>query len=118
VLVAVRLLKGISAGFTAPVAMALLLDTFREEKARNRALGTFLAITTMGYTLGLVIGGLLAGVSWRLVLLLPAAVSSVVVVLAAGWCSEMLLAGEQRDGRSTPWVRSSSPWPPWHSCTG
>jgi MFS family permease len=81
-LVVARLLKGLSAGFTAPVAMALLLDAFRDERARNRALGTFLAITTVGYSIGLVIGGLLAEITWRLVLFLPAAVGAVVVLLA------------------------------------
>lgn len=82
VLVVARLLKGVSAGFTAPVAMAILLDAFRDEKARNRALGTFLAITTVGYSLGLVVGGVLAGVTWRLVLFLPAAVAVIVAALA------------------------------------
>jgi MFS family permease len=82
VLVVARLVKGVSAGFTAPVAMAILLDAFRDEKARNRALGTFLAITTVGYSLGLVLGGLLAGVTWRLVLFLPAAAAVIVVALA------------------------------------
>lgn len=82
VLVVARLVKGVSAGFTAPVAMAILLDAFRDEKARNRALGTFLAITTVGYSLGLVLGGVLAGVTWRLVLFLPAAAAVIVVALA------------------------------------
>jgi MFS family permease len=82
VLVVARLVKGVSAGFTAPVAMAILLDAFRDEKARNRALGTFLAITTVGYSLGLVLGGVLADVTWRLVLFLPAAAAVIVVALA------------------------------------
>ncbi len=83
VLTAARLVKGVSAGFTAPVAMALLLDTYREEKERNRALGAFLAIASTGFSLGLVLGGLLAEINWRLVLFLPAAIGVVVAVLAA-----------------------------------
>lgn len=83
VLTVARLIKGISAGFTAPVAMALLLDTFREEKERNRALGAFLAIASTGFSLGLVLGGLLAGLSWRLVLFLPAAIGVLVILMAA-----------------------------------
>ncbi|MEV5898133.1 MFS transporter [Nonomuraea fuscirosea] len=83
VLVIARLLKGISAGFTAPVAMALLLDSFREEQARNRALGTFLAISASGFSLGLVFGGALAQLHWRLVFLLPAAFGGVVTLVAA-----------------------------------
>jgi MFS family permease len=83
VLVIARLLKGISAGITAPVAMAILLDAFREERARNRALGTFLAVASGGYSLGLVLGGLLASLSWRLTMFMPAVVGLLVAGLAA-----------------------------------
>ncbi|GII76196.1 MFS transporter [Sphaerisporangium rufum] len=82
VLVVARLLKGISAGFTAPVAMAILLDAFRDPDARNKALGTFLAIVSAGYSLGLVLGGVLAEISWRLVLFLPSVVGLLVIVAA------------------------------------
>ncbi|MDH2428360.1 MFS transporter [Sphaerisporangium sp. TRM90804] len=82
VLVLARLAKGISAGFTAPVAMAILLDAFRDPQSRNKALGTFLAIVSAGYSLGLVLGGLLSGISWRLVLFLPAVVGIIVAVMA------------------------------------
>ncbi|WP_433342332.1 MFS transporter [Micromonospora sp. CA-111912] len=98
VLVVARLLKGVSAGFTAPVAMAILLDAFRDEKARNRALGAFLAITTVGYSLGLVLGGLLAGINWRLVLFLPAAAAAIVVALAL----VAVPGGSGRQGRTRP----------------
>ena len=83
VLVIARLLKGVAAGITAPVAMAVLLDVFREEKARNKALGTFLAVASSGYALGMVLGGLLASLSWRLTMFLPAAIGLVIAVLAA-----------------------------------
>ncbi|GAA0209359.1 MFS transporter [Saccharothrix mutabilis subsp. mutabilis] len=81
-LVVARLAKGISAGITAPVAMAVLLDAFREPSARNRALGTFLAVASAGYSLGLVLGGLLSSISWRLTMFLPAVVGLIVAVLA------------------------------------
>jgi MFS family permease len=83
IVVIARLLKGISAGITAPVAMAILLDAFREEKARNRALGTFLAVASAGYSLGLVLGGLLASLSWRYTMFLPAAVGVLVAFVAS-----------------------------------
>ncbi|WP_214408959.1 MFS transporter [Sphaerisporangium fuscum] len=98
-LVAARLFKGISAGFTAPVAMAVLLDAFREEKARNRALGAFLAITTVGYSAGLVLGGLLTGLTWRLVLFLPAVVAAVVAGLAHVAVPRDHRSRERRRGR-------------------
>jgi MFS family permease len=83
IVVIARLVKGISAGITAPVAMAILLDAFREEKARNRALGTFLAVASSGYSLGLVFGGLLSSLSWRYIMFLPAAIGLVLAVVAA-----------------------------------
>ncbi|HYU03461.1 MAG TPA: MFS transporter [Jatrophihabitantaceae bacterium] len=62
-LVGARLLKGLSAAFTAPAALAILLDTYREEEERNRALGHYLAIASTGFVLGLVVGGVLASAS-------------------------------------------------------
>ncbi|MGW7594966.1 MFS transporter, partial [Streptomyces rubiginosohelvolus] len=94
VLVVARLLKGVSAGITAPAAMAILLDAFRDEQARNRALGTFLAVASAGYSLGLLLGGLMAGVDWRLILFLPAAVGLLVALLA--WS---VVPGRQESGR-------------------
>ncbi len=83
VLVVARLFKGLSAGITAPAAMAILLDSFREQKARNKALGTFLAVASGGYSLGLVLGGLLAQASWRLILFVPAAAGLLIALLTA-----------------------------------
>ena len=78
VLVAARLVLGISAAFSAPTALAILLDTYRDEAARNRALGAFAATGAAGFVLGLVLGGALAGISWRLTLLVPGGVALVV----------------------------------------
>ncbi|MEU3724187.1 MFS transporter [Streptomyces sp. NPDC031705] len=95
VLVVARLLKGVSAGITAPAAMAILLDAFRDEQSRNRALGTFLAVASAGYSLGLILGGLMAGVSWRLVLFAPAVAGVLVALLAAS-----VVPSQQEKGRS------------------
>jgi MFS family permease len=72
VLIAARLAKGIAAAFTAPAALAILLRTYTEDDERNRALGAFISTGAVGFTSGLVIGGALAGASWRLTLVLPA----------------------------------------------
>ncbi|MFF2194142.1 MFS transporter [Streptomyces sp. NPDC058157] len=95
VLVVARLLKGVSAGITAPAAMAILLDAFRDEQSRNRALGTFLAVASAGYSLGLILGGLMAGVSWRLVLFAPAVAGLLVALLAAS-----VVPSRQEKGKS------------------
>jgi MFS family permease len=83
VLIAARLAKGIAAAFTAPASLAILLHSFQDEQERNRALGTYLAIAAIGFTLGLVLGGLLADVTWRLTMFFPAAVGIVLIIGAA-----------------------------------
>jgi MFS family permease len=82
-LIAARLVKGISAAFMAPAALAILLATWSEQEARDRALGRFISIAAAGFALGLVLGGALTGASWRLTMFLPAAIA--VVLLAASW---------------------------------
>ena len=81
VLIAARLAEGVAAAFSAPAALAILLATYDDEKARNTALGTFIAVSAVGFTSGLVLGGLLASASWRLVLFVPAALALVLFAL-------------------------------------
>ncbi|MFD0688720.1 MFS transporter [Actinomadura fibrosa] len=81
-LIAARLVKGIAAGFTAPAAVAILLNTFRDEEQRNKALGTFISVGAFGLTLGLVIGGALTEASWRYTLVLPGIVA-ILILLAS-----------------------------------
>jgi MFS family permease len=83
VLIAARLAKGITAAFTAPASLAILLDTHEEGQARNKALGAYLSIAAVGFTSGLVLGGLLAAVTWRLVLLIPAGLALIAAITAA-----------------------------------
>ena len=76
-LIAARFAKGIAAAFSAPAALAILLHTYDDENERNQALGSFIAISAIGFTAGLVLGGALAEASWRLVLFVPAAMAAV-----------------------------------------
>jgi MFS family permease len=82
-LIAARLVKGITAAFTAPVSLAILLRIHQEENARNKALGAYLSMAAVGFTSGLVLGGVLATVTWRLVLLVPAGLALLAVISAA-----------------------------------
>lgn len=82
VLIGARFVKGVAAGFTAPAALAILLSSFPEAQARNRALGVFTSTGAAGFTLGLVFGGALAGADWRLTLLMPAALALALVTVA------------------------------------
>src|SRR3954468_24743137 len=75
-LIAARFVKGASTAFTAPAALSILTTSFEEGAHRNRALGLYTAAAACGFTLGLVSGGLLTQLSWRLTF-------AVVVPLAA-----------------------------------
>jgi MFS family permease len=82
-IVALRFVKGIAAGFTVPAGLSILTTTFAEGPARNRAFGIYTLCAASGYSLGLVIGGLLTEVGWRATLLLPGPVA--LVLVAIGW---------------------------------
>jgi EmrB/QacA subfamily drug resistance transporter len=82
-LIASRFVKGVSAAFTAPAALSIITTSFAEGPARNKALSVFTATGATGFSLGLVIGGLLTEIGWRFVFFVPAPVA--LAVLIAGW---------------------------------
>jgi MFS family permease len=101
-LIGARFLKGIAAAFTAPAGMSLLTTTFPEGPMRNRAFSVYSAFGGSGFSLGLVLSGLLTAVSWRWTLLVPAPVA--LIVLAAGW---WLIPREARETSKAPTARRS-----------
>ena len=93
-LIAARFVKGAAAAFTAPASMSLLTTTFPEGPMRNRAFSVYTVFGASGFSLGLVLSGLLTEISWRWTLLVPAPVAAVVLA-AALW----LIPGGERSGR-------------------
>src|SRR3954451_22963992 len=81
-LVATRFLKGLGAAFTAPAGLSIITTTFPEGPARNRALSIYTATGASGFSLGLVLGGLMTEVGWRWTFLLPVPIA--LAVLAFG----------------------------------
>jgi MFS family permease len=79
-LIGARFIKGIAAAFTAPASMSLLTTTFPEGPMRNRAFSVYSVFGASGFSLGLVLSGLLTQVSWRLTLLVPAPAAAVVLI--------------------------------------
>jgi len=79
-LVITRFVKGLSAAFTAPAGLSIITTSFPEGPARNKALSVYTATGATGFSLGLVFGGLLTEVSWRLAFLIPAPVALVALV--------------------------------------
>jgi MFS family permease len=79
-LIAARLIKGMAAAFTAPAGLSIITTTFAEGSARNRALSIYSAFGAAGFSLGLVLSGLLTEISWRWTLLMPAPIAAVVLI--------------------------------------
>ncbi len=90
-LIATRFIKGMSAAFTAPAGLSIITTTFAEGPARNKALSVYTATGATGFSLGLVMGGLLTEAGWRWVFVLPAPVA--LIVLIAG--IKLVPAGER-----------------------
>jgi MFS family permease len=100
-LIGARFIKGIAAAFTAPAGLSLLTTTFHEGPMRNRAISIYSAFGASGFSLGLVLSGLLTEVSWRLTLLVPAPVALLTLIAAIRFIPRSSDDGERasRSGR-------------------
>ncbi len=96
-LIAARFVKGVAAAFTAPAGLSIITTTFSEGPARNRALSVYSAFGAAGFSLGLVLSGLVTEISWRWTLVLPAPVAAAILVAAM----RLIPPGDRtnRDGR-------------------
>ncbi|MFL5997606.1 MAG: MFS transporter, partial [Streptomyces sp.] len=79
-LIASRFIKGLSAAFTAPAGLSIITTTFPEGPLRNRALSIYTTCAATGFSMGLVLSGLLTEASWRLTMLLPAPIALIALV--------------------------------------
>jgi len=61
-----RAIQGIGASMHSPSALSLLTTTFPEGGERNRALGIFSSMAAIGFTTGVILGGILtSSLSWH-----------------------------------------------------
>ena len=81
-LVIARLLQGVGAAIASPTALALIATTFPQGPARNAATAVFAAMTGVGSVMGLVVGGALTEVSWRLAFLVNVPIGLLMIYLA------------------------------------
>ncbi|WP_019884293.1 MFS transporter [Streptomyces purpureus] len=79
-LIASRFIKGLSAAFTAPAGLSIITTTFQEGPQRNRALAIYTTCAATGFSMGLVLSGLLTELSWRWTMLLPAPVALLALI--------------------------------------
>ncbi|SDE21158.1 MFS transporter [Glycomyces harbinensis] len=82
-LIAARFVTGLAAAFMTPAGLSIITTGFDEGPKRDRALMVYGAIGAGGFTLGMVIGGLLTSLDWRWVFFMPVGLSLVILVAAA-----------------------------------
>ncbi|MGW4635254.1 MFS transporter [Nocardia sp. NPDC004415] len=88
-LLAARVLQGIGGAMAAPNTLALLTTTFAEPKARIRVLALFSGMSSAGFAIGLIVGGLLTEwFGWRSVLFINVPFGLVIAVLAGRYLPE------------------------------
>jgi MFS family permease len=104
-LIAARIVKGMAAAFTAPSSMSLLTVTFPEGPLRNRAFSVYSVFGASGFSLGLVLSGLLTQLSWRLTLLVSAPAAALVLLGAL----TLIPRGEPGDRAGRAWHRFDLP---------
>jgi EmrB/QacA subfamily drug resistance transporter len=88
VLVTARAVQGVGFAFAAPAALSLIAVAFPEGTERTRALAVFSTIAGLGITIGLILGGLLTTVSWRLVFFVNVPIGIAAVLLARPYLPE------------------------------
>lgn len=94
-LIAARGLQGIGAALAAPNALALIATTFPVGKARNSAMGVYGAMSALGITVGVLLGGVLTGMlSWRWVFFI-----NIPIALAVLAGTGSLVEGQRNTGR-------------------
>lgn len=81
-LILARGMQGIGAAMMFPAAVSILTTTFAEGPDRSKALGIFTATAGAGFSLGLVVGGLLTSfISWHWVFFVNVPFAVLIVVL-------------------------------------
>ncbi|ORE93289.1 MFS transporter [Aurantimonas sp. 22II-16-19i] len=82
ILILARVLQGVGAALAGPSVLALITVMARDEAERNRGLALFIAVSSVGASAGLILGGVLTDLaSWRWSLLINVPVGAVVLVM-------------------------------------
>jgi EmrB/QacA subfamily drug resistance transporter len=81
ILIASRFVKGVAAAFTAPAAFSLITTNFEEGPQRNRAISIFTTFAASGFSLGLIVSGLMTSLSWRFTFLFSVPLALLALVL-------------------------------------
>ncbi|WP_409239185.1 MFS transporter [Streptomyces sp. PA5.6] len=81
-LIAARFVTGVAAAFMTPAGLSVITTGFAEGPRRNKALLFYSGTAAGGFSVGLVVGGLLTSVGWRWVFFAPVVLSAVILFAA------------------------------------
>ncbi|WP_307826933.1 MFS transporter [Streptomyces pactum] len=81
-LVVARFVTGVAAAFMTPAALSIITTSYPRGPRRDKALLVFAGVGAGGFSLGLVIGGLLTGIGWRWVFFAPAFLAGAILLAA------------------------------------
>ncbi|MFF2778181.1 MFS transporter [Streptomyces sp. NPDC058052] len=81
-LIVARFVTGVAAAFMTPAGLSIITTSFEEGPQRNKALLVYSGTAAGGFSVGLVVGGLLAAIDWRWVFFAPVVLSLLILVAA------------------------------------
>lgn len=81
-LIVARFVTGVAAAFMTPAGLSLVTTNFSAGPQRNRALLIYSGTAAGGFSVGLVVGGLLTSMGWRWVFFAPVVLSALILVTA------------------------------------
>ncbi|MDX3231266.1 MFS transporter [Streptomyces sp. ME19-01-6] len=81
-LIVARFVTGVAAAFMTPAGLSIITTTFEEGPQRDKALLVYSGTAAGGFSIGLVVGGLLTSADWRWVFFAPVVLSFLILVAA------------------------------------
>lgn len=97
-LIVARFVTGVAAAFMTPAGLSLITTSFEEGPQRNKALLFYSGTAAGGFSIGLVVGGLLTSVGWRWVFFAPVVLSALILLAALAFVPKP--SSPDRTGRS------------------
>lgn len=96
--------QGLAGAFMSPAALSILLATFTEDKERAKALAAWSALTALGATTGILLGGAITElISWNWIFWINLPVGVVTMIAAA----RSVPAGERHELTEAPGLTSA-----------
>ncbi len=81
-LILARFATGVAAAFLAPAGLSIIMTLFAQGAERNRAMLVYAGVGAGGFSLGMVVGGLLTALGWRWVFFAPVLLAALLLVAA------------------------------------